>query len=248
MLAQSTVQDWIGTCSAVDPSLLPDLDEHVRAVVKALPEDCTKAFTGDERLAKPIAAAAAQRFGFHDVINEMDTGGGVLTVDTLSSTASSKPNLPANHEIRRVSFPQDEPHKDMLADMHAGTYNETRGRVVMERDTAAKAIQEAAARADLWAYWVDGVPVVSTVLARPTGTGKSVQVVFTRPEFRRRGLAEVLLGDVCRKPLMGEEDVEKLEHIVIFYLYGGSAGRIYNRVGFGSKDGATFRQANMRLK
>lgn len=240
----------MGLFTGCDPSELPDLGAHIDAILTALGDKCPRSFGADERLCRPFADAAAARFGLKVVSGGNGVNGAVLTLATLSAAASTKPTLPETHEIRCIQFPRDDAHKDALTDMFVVMLDETQ-LLTVDRDASVKNTEDTATRGDLWAYMADGAPVVVAFCGRPTATGKSIQVVYTRPEFRRKGLAEKLVAELCRRSLQGDDGCKKLEYLALFSLdgeEGSSAARIYRRIGFGVGEGATYKHVNLKLE
>lgn len=200
------------------------------------------AFNGDSRLVDAIGAAVAKRRGPDaKVVTESEFVGAVVTRDTLSATASAQKALEPGHEIRRVSYPADEHHHDIITGMYRSMFFEARN-IDMPYDHSSKTVYDTVTRGDAWGYFIDGVPVANCYCGRPTRNGKSINVVYTRKGFRRKGCAEILVGEVCRRLLA------ELEYVTLFFEEGSTAAKIYRRVGFGGGEGREFLQKDARLE
>lgn len=240
MAAQSPSYDCLGIFSAVPISPL-DIAAHVAAIVEILHVDgFPAAFNGDARLVDVVSAAVAKRRGSDvRIFTEGEFVGAVVTPDTLSLISSTMEMLPLAHEIRRVSYPTDEHHHNLLTGMHHDMFTEARG-IDVPYDHSSKHVQDTVTRGDAWVYFVGGAPTASCYCGRSTRRGKCINVVYTRKDFRRNGYAERLVGEVCRRLF------EELEYVMLFFQEGSSAAGIYRRLGFGGGEDREFLQKDVR--
>lgn len=213
--------------SAVDPGTI-DIPAHVGALLDALfrlPGKVPRPYNGDERLSRALADAVAARLGL-SVKTESRYTGGVLTAASLSSDIPHSP-LPPRHAVKRVTTEEYNTHSELLVKMYSSMFLEARGEAV-PMPAAQGVVDNGVAAGNVWAYFVEGVPVSGAFLGRPTRRGKSVICVYARKEFRGSGYTQILMDTLCKVLLE-----EGLEYLMIFFEEGGSAGRIYRRVGFG---------------
>lgn len=247
MAAQSPSYNCLGIFSAVPISSL-DVLAHVVAIVDELhmdgfPAGFPAVFNGDARLVDVMCAVVAKRRGpGARIFTETEFVGAVVTPDTLSPTPSAHKMLPnPAHEIRRVSYPADERHHDLLTGMHRDMFAEVRGSDVLY-DYSSKYVRDTVARGDAWVYFIGDAPIASCYCGRPTRSGKSISIVYTKKRFRRNGYAESLVGEVCRRLF------EELEYVALFFQEGSSAAGIYRRLGFGGDEEREFLQKDVRVE
>ncbi|KAF8543422.1 hypothetical protein BDD12DRAFT_211594 [Trichophaea hybrida] len=216
--------------STVDPDTV-DLAAHVAVLLDALfklPGKVPRAYNGDVRLSWALAAAVAARLGL-SVKTESRCTGAVLTATSLSSDIPRSPLSP-QHVVKKVTAEEYGTHSELLVTMYSNMFLEVRGQGV-PMPVAQGVVENGVAAGHVWAYFVEGVPVSGAFLGRPTRRGKSITCVYARKEFRGRGNTQALMDTLC-KVLLEEEG---LGYLTIFFEEGGSAGRIYRRVGFGKE-------------
>lgn len=232
----------LGVFSAV-PILSLDITAHIDAIVANLDvNDLPFAFNGNAQLVDAISSAVTKLRGPDTkIITEVEVIGAVITRDTLSSTSLAPETLEPSHEIRRCSYPADEHCHDTLTVMYRDMFSEARG-IDVPYDYSSKTVRDTVMSGDTWGYFIDGVPVASCYCGRPTRNGKSINVVYTNKEFRKKGYAERLVEEVCGR-LLGD-----LKYITLFFLEGSSAGRLYRRIGFGGSEEREFLHKDVRLE
>ncbi|KAF8245931.1 hypothetical protein K440DRAFT_380353 [Wilcoxina mikolae CBS 423.85] len=216
--------------SAVDSNTV-DLATHVAVLLDALfdlPGKVPRAYNGDVKLSRALADAVAARLGL-SVKTESRYTGAVLTAASLSSDIPRSPLLP-QHMVKKVTAEEYGTHSELLVTMYSNMFLEARGQGV-PMPVAQGVVESGVAAGHVWAYFVEGVPISGAFLGRPTRGGKSVICVYARKELRGRGYTQALMDTLC-KMLLEEEG---LGYLTIFFEEGGSAGRIYRRVGFGKE-------------